>query len=88
MTPAQAKALRQLVAADRRYWLKVERRESITSALDLPSLMDRGVEIGAYGIDSRTASKLEELGLAETVSIDQFRSYIFLGSYDPSKELE
>lgn len=78
MTPAQAQALRLLIAVDRHYRTRLARNEPADPD-------ERGVEIWAHGpIHAATARSLVEHGLAEMVDTRRNRSlWLFLHSCEP-----
>ncbi len=78
MTSAQIDLLKRLVEADRFYRSKVQRGEQVFNSV-------RGVEIG-YISGARTAEVLEAAGLIETVAVDAYRVYAYLGKCEPYDE--
>lgn len=76
MTHAQITLLKKLIEEDRDYWLAKSKGQPCSPD-------DRGVEVGAInGVDVRTATSLEALGLCEYVG-----RRVYLGSYEPDNRL-
>lgn len=79
MTSAQIALLKALINAERAYL------RSVVEGAPNPDL--RGVEISSLtGFRWRTAEALVQLGVAEIVH-DGCHNQLYLGSYDPTKEL-
>lgn len=83
--------LKRLIANERRYAQALD--ECRASRSDAAYMLndDRGEEIGwINGVNPRTVTALENMGLVETVDFGHGRSYVFLGSYrfgKPADEL-
>ena len=73
MSPAQVKALKDLLALEKAYWRK-DPKDRVND--------HRGLEIG-WSVDPRTAKALEDAGLAESINIRTNQNYLFLGRVDP-----
>lgn len=86
MTPAMIDLLQRLIANERKFLHRMRLYETTKSIIDYPDNDMRGEEIGwINGVNPRTVTALEGMGLVETVQIDAHRSMVYLGSYDWNK---
>lgn len=78
LTDAGVDLLQRLVKADR--WWRTKKEKGEYESMDY-----RGIEISPLitGVYMSTAQALVKAGLAEIMSPDGRRNYIFLGKYEP-----
>jgi hypothetical protein len=89
MTPSMVDLLKRLVTNERRFLLRMEKYQSTKHIMDYPDNTMRGEEIGwINGINPRTVTALENMGLVETIDMGNGIGYVFLGSYRWNKNPE